>query len=43
MNEPSLPLRDILENILKIEMFIAGFEFEAFGNDEKPPLSANFN
>jgi len=35
LNEPSLPLRDILESISKIEMFIAGFDFVEFGNDEK--------
>ena len=34
-NEPSLPLRDILESIAKIEIFISGFDLEAFSNDEK--------
>jgi len=35
LNEPSLPLRDILESISKIEMFVFGFDFDAFATDEK--------
>ena len=35
LNEPSLPLNDILESISKIEKFVFGLDFEAFGDDEK--------
>jgi len=35
LNDPSLPLRDILESISKIEMFVAGFDLDSFGADEK--------
>jgi len=33
--EHALPLRDILESILKIETFVSGFDFDAFAHDEK--------